>query len=69
MKIMYTILFFTDTMLLILLSFLFLHSLDNGTAHGTLALLLTGIVLCISFLVFFLHRYTRIPPTNSEKQF
>lgn len=61
MKMLYTILFFADTLILILLAFLFLHVLDQGVATHLpgFVLLLTGMLTCIILLVFFLHRYTQ----------
>ena len=64
MKILYTILFFADTLILILLAFLFLHVLDQGVARHLpgFVLLLAGMLICIILLVFFLHRYTQTRP-------
>ena len=69
MKIIYTILFFTDVLLLIILSFLFLDLSDKGMNNGTLVLVFTGITVSISLLVYFLYRYTKLPPTNSSNHF
>ncbi|MEP7257452.1 MAG: hypothetical protein ABI687_03670 [Flavitalea sp.] len=66
MKILYTILFFADTLALILLSFLFLKLLDTGIEKSVLVLVISAIVFCIILLVYFLLRYIKQPPSNSR---
>lgn len=61
MKIVYTILFFIDTLALILLCYFLLKLMDHGVdSHKlTFSLLTSGILTSIALLVFFLNRYTK----------
>ncbi len=67
MKIIYTILFFTDTLLLVVFSYLFLKYFDNGTPIPTLVLLSIGIMIGIILLIYFVYNYLKIPQNNSLK--
>ena len=69
MKIIYTILFFADLLLLITLSYLFLNLLDKGISNGILILLIASITTTIGLLAFFLYRYTKMPTANSIHNF
>ena len=66
MKYLFTILFFADTLLLILLTFLFLRLLDKGITTVAMILILTAIVLCILLLAYFLSHYMKIPPSDNH---
>ncbi|HEX9514187.1 MAG TPA: hypothetical protein VF939_27030 [Puia sp.] len=59
MKTLYTILFFADSLLLMCLSYLFLHKLDNNSPAGVLVLIFSGIVTSIFLLVLLLRRYIK----------
>jgi hypothetical protein len=61
MKTLLTVLFFTDTLILIILSFLLLKWLDNGISGSALTLLLIAIAFCIFLLGFLLVRYINLP--------
>jgi Kef-type K+ transport system membrane component KefB len=61
MKTLLTVLFFTDTLVLIVLSFLLLKWLDNGISGSALTLLLIAIGSCIFLLGFLLVRYINLP--------
>jgi hypothetical protein len=67
MKIIYTILFFADTLALILLTFLLLKMIDNGSNSWTFALIITGEILSIIALILFLLWYLKIPPYKSKR--
>ena len=69
MKIVYTILFFTDTFLLVILSFLFLKLSDKGMSGLPLALVITGIIFSILLLVYFLFRYIKLPSSDTNHEF
>ena len=62
MRPLYTILFFTDTLIFLGLSFLFLHKYDNGGSPWLLALIALGLVISILLLVLLLKRYLKLPP-------
>ena len=67
MKIIYTILFFSDALLLIILSFVFLKLIDKGASGFTIISMLTGITFSIILLVYFLHTYLKIPTGKRHK--
>ena len=69
MKIIYTILFFADTLLLMILAFLLLKMIDNGINAGKLIIMLIGISLSIILLVYFLRLYLKAPSSNSHNRF
>jgi len=60
MKLIYTILFFLDLVILVTLSFLFLQLLDNKADGIQLGETLSGIVICLLLLAFFLFRYVKL---------
>jgi hypothetical protein len=62
MRILYTILFFTDTILLICLSYLFLQLADNGGKLGALILIFSGMLVSICLLILLLRIYIKQPP-------
>ncbi len=66
MKIVYTILFFIDTLLLIALAFLFLKLSDAGMSAATLVSVIAGIIVSILLLVYFLYRYIKLPTIRHE---
>ena len=66
MKILYTILFFIDTLLLILLSFILLKMIDEGVNITKLIFMLSAIILSIVTLIFFLRRYLKVSASGSH---
>ena len=62
MKVIYTLLFFSDALLLIILSSLFMKFIDKGASEITIISILAGIAFSILLLVYFLHIYLKIPP-------
>jgi hypothetical protein len=66
MKIVYTILFFIDTLLLIALAFLFLKLSDTGMSVATLVSVIAGIIVSILLLVYLLYRYIKLPTIRHE---
>ena len=69
MKIFYTILFFIDTLLLILLSFILLKMIDEGVNITKLIFMLSAIILSIVTLIFFLRRYLKVSASGSHNWF
>jgi len=69
MKVLYTILFFTDTLVLIILAYLFFQFMDTGGSPLTLVVLFIAIVICIFMLVYFLLRYIKIPSSENHQEF
>jgi len=67
MKILYTLLFFVDTLVLLLLAFLLLKMIDNGITTGKLIFMLSGILSSIVLLILFLSHYLKSPSSNSRK--
>jgi uncharacterized membrane protein len=68
MKIIYTILFFANTVLLMFLAFLLLRMIDNGIKAGELFIMLLSISVSICFLIFFLRRYLKFPNSGRHKE-
>jgi hypothetical protein len=69
MKVLYTILFFTDTLVLIILAYLFFQFMDTGGSPATLVVLFIAIVICIFMLVYFLLQYIKIPSSENRREF
>lgn len=67
MKILYTILFFSDMAALIELSYLFLTKIDTGNQFWFLMLLLLGMAVCIALLIYFLSAYINLPPHRRQQ--
>jgi hypothetical protein len=67
MKIIYTILFFADTLILIVLAFLFLKLKDMGMNGATFIALIAAIIFCIALLVYFILHYLKLPPSGGQK--
>ncbi len=67
MKILLTILFFTDTLALFVLAFLLLQWLDAGVSGSALTLLLVAFGSCIFLLAFLLVRYFDLPVDKNYK--
>jgi hypothetical protein len=61
MKTLYTILFFIDTVLLVLLSWYLFKMIDKGAGAGTFACIIAGMLLSIASLTFLLFRYLKQP--------
>jgi hypothetical protein len=67
MKIVYTILFFSDMIALVKLSYLFLARIDTGHQFWLLILLLLGMAASIAFLIYFLSAYINLPPARRQR--
>ncbi len=67
MKIVYTILFFTDMAALVKLSYLFLDRIDTGRQFWLLLLLLFGMSASIAFLIYILSAYINLPPARKQQ--
>ena len=67
MKIIYTILFFVDTLILIVLAFLFLKLKDVGMNGATFIMILVAIIFSIALLVYFILHYLKLPPSGGHK--
>jgi hypothetical protein len=67
MKIIYTILFFADTLLLVFLSYLFMQKIDTGGNEAVLVLIFVGIVASILLLGFLLRSYIKQPPDQRRE--
>jgi peptidoglycan/LPS O-acetylase OafA/YrhL len=61
MKTVYIILFLIDTLVLVLLAFLFLKGLDSRENGFTLTLLIAGISLSTTMLAYLLYSYIKQP--------
>jgi hypothetical protein len=68
MSLLYTILFFIDTTVLVCLSFLFLEDMDNGSDFWMLTLIFSGIVACVIFLIILFTNYLKQPHRNRKKK-
>jgi ammonia channel protein AmtB len=66
MKILYTILFFLDTTLLVFLAYWFLRTLDAGTTPLSLIAMASAIIACIGFLVYLFVGYLKLPPKENK---
>ncbi|HUR11770.1 MAG TPA: hypothetical protein VM012_10400 [Flavitalea sp.] len=64
MKTVYTILFFLDTLALVLLTYLFLKLSDQRTGEFTAMALFGGIIVCILLMVFITIRFIKLPGSN-----
>jgi hypothetical protein len=69
MKIIYTILFFADTTLLVVLAYTFFQLMDSKMDTIILAMMIIAIVICIFMLVHFLFQYIKIPSSENRKEF
>jgi hypothetical protein len=67
MKIIYTFLFFANTLVLLLLAFLLLRMIDNGITATRLIFMLSCILLSIALFIFLLSHYLKNPSSNSPK--
>lgn len=65
MKMLLTILFFTDTMLLAGLTYWLLKSMDNGEHGWPLIALLSAIAGSILLLIFFFYKYLKLTTRKS----
>jgi hypothetical protein len=59
MKILFTILFFADTLLFAFLTYLFMKEIDNGSKEQFLVLIFSSIVASIFLLAFLLRKYIK----------
>lgn len=66
MKIIYVILFLTDTILLLFLTYLLFKFIDNDADFSSILLDLFGILISIALLVLLLINYLKIPPTKGQ---
>lgn len=67
MKILYTILFFLSTFLLIFFMFDLLRLTDKGIHVLALVLLISGIIASIALLIFFLFRFLKLPHSDKHR--
>jgi hypothetical protein len=67
MKKLYTILFYANTLLLVCLTYLFLHTLDQRRPAGELVLIFLGIVASIFLLVVLLKTYLKQPSGKDRR--
>lgn len=65
MKFLYTILFFIDTLVLVLLSYFLFKVLDQGGSRGSALLLAAALVVSILLLVYVFNRYLKLPSHKS----
>ncbi|HEY2648881.1 MAG TPA: hypothetical protein VGI38_06790 [Puia sp.] len=65
MKLLYSILFISDTILFIILSFFFLHLSDQTAIGLKQYFVLSGIILCIVSLFYVLLYYIDLPPSDN----
>jgi len=61
MRYLYTILFFTDTLILMCLSYLLFRKFDSGSSYQTVVLIFSGVVASIFLLVLLLRGYLKLP--------
>ena len=67
MKIIYTILFFVDTLLLTVLAYLLLKLGESGLNKLALVLIGCAIVFSIVILFYILFYYIKLPSTDNNK--
>lgn len=65
-RIIYTILFFVNTLLLLLLTYTTVQFLDQGANYYKIGLMAFAIVICIFMLSYLLFRYIKIPSDGKE---
>ncbi|HEY5406045.1 MAG TPA: hypothetical protein VIJ92_03120 [Ginsengibacter sp.] len=68
MKIVYTILFFADTLLLIVLTYAFFKLMDSSIDRFVLAMMVIAIAICIFMLIHFLNQYIKIPSSENKEE-
>jgi hypothetical protein len=61
MKVLYTILFFADTLVLIVVAWLFLRLSDGGMSVELCMLLSIALLACILILILVLIHYLKLP--------
>jgi 4-hydroxybenzoate polyprenyltransferase len=61
MKIIYTICFFLDTLMLIFVTYFFLGLSERGIAELALVPLFLVFIFCVAFLVYIIIRYLDLP--------
>ena len=66
MKTFYTILFFADTMMLIMVAYLFLHLSDRGMSVELFMLLSIALLACIAILILVLVHYLKLPSKSAR---
>jgi len=67
MKTLYTILFFLDTLALILIAYLFFKLADKGTSDLGLLALFCGVVVCVISLIYIMVRYFKHPGSKMQR--
>ena len=68
MKFIYTILFFIDTLILVVSSYFFLQKIDNGHDVWGLAILLAGMLASIAVLIILLLHYMKQPSPGRKQE-
>jgi heme/copper-type cytochrome/quinol oxidase subunit 4 len=67
MKAIYTILFFADTLILVVLAYLFLKLMDKGASGWMFSVMLFAIISCVIFLAYLLSHYLKLPSSHHKK--
>jgi hypothetical protein len=67
MRILYPILFFADTLLLVLLTNIFLQNIDTGCKAWVLVLIFAGMAATILLMIYLLKNYINQPPKNRRE--
>jgi hypothetical protein len=61
MRILYTILFFADTILFVFLTYIFLQRFESGSNLSMMVLIMSGITASVLLLSLLLKRYIKQP--------
>ena len=64
MKLIYMLLFFSNTLVLLVLAYCLIKYMDKGVGGLPLAVVATGIALNIFLLGYFLLQYFKLPPSE-----
>lgn len=67
MKVVFTILFFADTIALVVLTYLLLHLIDAGKSGATIVEITAGMLLSIFLMILFVYRYLKTSGTTGRK--
>ncbi|RYG06093.1 MAG: hypothetical protein EOO02_01730 [Chitinophagaceae bacterium] len=67
MKVVFTILFFADTIALVVLTYLLLHLIDAGKSGTTIIEITGGMLLSIFLMILFVYRYLKTSGSSGRK--
>ena len=67
-KVVYTILFFVNTLLLLLLTYATVQFVDEGVDYLKIGMMAVAILICIFILAYLLLQYIKIP-SSGRKEF